>query len=102
MPEKRRAVHENRDRLLRIIVGRQFQRKTSTVLRDVVLSRNSVGWNPFGTMDPRGRKTAAKFWEYRHAVSNSGQSGAYKYADAVGMAERLDNANTLVLFGRDF
>ena len=53
-------------------------------------------------MDPRGRKTAAKFWEYRHAVSNSGRSGAYKYADAVGMAERLDNANTLVLFGRDF
>jgi hypothetical protein len=41
--------------------------------------------------------TATKVWEYRHGVG----SGAYKYADKVGSAQRLDNGNTLVLFGAD-
>jgi hypothetical protein len=45
---------------------------------------------------------ATKVWEYRHAIQNSDGSAGYKYSDAVGMAERLDNGNTLVLFGRDF
>ena len=42
--------------------------------------------------------TASKFWEYRHP---SGPGGAYKYADKVGSAQRLENGNTLVLFGAD-
>lgn len=46
--------------------------------------------------------TATKVWEYRHSIQNADGSAAYKYSDAVGMAERLDNGNTLVLFGRDF
>ena len=41
--------------------------------------------------------TANKVWEYRHPVD----SGAYKYSSAVGAAERLENGNTLVLFGTD-
>jgi hypothetical protein len=46
--------------------------------------------------------TATKVWEYRHPIQNSDGSPGYKYSDAVGMAERLDDGNTLVLFGRDF
>jgi hypothetical protein len=42
--------------------------------------------------------TAAKVWEYRHPA---GPGGAYKYADKVGSVERLENGNTLVLFGAD-
>jgi hypothetical protein len=45
--------------------------------------------------------TSTKVWEYRHRVSNKDGSVSYKYSDAAGMAERLENGNTLVLFGRD-
>jgi Arylsulfotransferase (ASST) len=41
--------------------------------------------------------TAVKAWEYRHLSGD----GVYKYADKVGSAERLQNGNTLVLFGAD-
>jgi Arylsulfotransferase (ASST) len=44
--------------------------------------------------------TATKVWEYRHPVGNDAPS-AYKYADKVGTAQRLDNGNTIVLFGAD-
>lgn len=44
--------------------------------------------------------TAAKVWEYRHPVGN-GASPAYKYADKVGTAQRLNNGDTIVLFGAD-
>jgi ABC-type Zn2+ transport system substrate-binding protein/surface adhesin len=43
--------------------------------------------------------TAAKVWEYRHLVGNA--ASAYKYADKVGTAQRLENGNTIVLFGAD-
>jgi hypothetical protein len=46
--------------------------------------------------------TAAKVWEYRHQVGTSGGAPIYKYADKVGSAQRLENGNTLVLFGVDF
>jgi hypothetical protein len=46
--------------------------------------------------------SATKVWQYRHQVLNSDGSAGHKYSDAVGMAERLDDGNTLVLFGRDF
>jgi hypothetical protein len=39
--------------------------------------------------------TATKVWEYKHATADS----IYKYADKVGAAQRLENGNTLVLFG---
>lgn len=42
--------------------------------------------------------TATKVWEYRHQLSD----GSYKYADKVGSAQRLENGNTLVLYGADF
>jgi hypothetical protein len=45
--------------------------------------------------------TATKVWEYRHQADASGGAPAYKYASAVGTAERLENGNTLVLFGTD-
>src|SRR5581483_10862844 len=45
--------------------------------------------------------TAAKVWEYRHPVTNSDGSLVYKYSNSQGMARRLDNGNTLVLFGSD-
>jgi hypothetical protein len=45
--------------------------------------------------------TASKVWEYRHAIDPSAASPVYKYADKVGTAQRLDNGNTLVLFGAD-
>jgi len=48
-----------------------------------------------------GSMTSTKVWEYRHRVSNNDGSVSYKYADAAGMAERLENGNTLILFGRD-
>jgi hypothetical protein len=41
--------------------------------------------------------TATRVWEYRHQLSD----GSYKYADKVGTAERLENGNTLVLYGTD-
>ena len=46
--------------------------------------------------------TATKVWEYRHQVGTSGEAPIYKYADKVGAAQRLENGNTLVLFGVDF
>jgi hypothetical protein len=42
--------------------------------------------------------TASKVWEYRHQAS---ANDSYKYADKVGSAQRLENGNTLVLFGAD-
>jgi hypothetical protein len=48
-----------------------------------------------------GSMTATKVWEYRHSALNNDGSAGYKYSDAAGMAERLQNGNTLVLFGRD-
>ncbi len=45
--------------------------------------------------------TASKVWEYRHQVGSSGGAPVYKYADRVGTAQRLENGNTLVLFGAD-
>jgi arylsulfotransferase ASST len=45
--------------------------------------------------------TAAKVWEYRHQVGASGGAPAYKYSGAVGSAQRLENGNTLVMFGAD-
>jgi hypothetical protein len=45
--------------------------------------------------------TAAKVWEYRHPVSNSDGALVYKYSNSQGMAHRLKNGNTLVLFGSD-
>jgi hypothetical protein len=44
---------------------------------------------------------AAKVWQYRHAVGESGGVPVYKYADKVGAAQRLSNGNTLVWFGAD-
>ena len=44
--------------------------------------------------------TARKVWEYRHPSGNDAAS-AHKYADKVGTAQRLDNGNTIVLFGAD-
>jgi hypothetical protein len=41
--------------------------------------------------------TASKVWEYRHQLSD----GTYKYADKLGSAQRLENGNTLVLYGDD-
>jgi hypothetical protein len=41
--------------------------------------------------------TATKVWEYRHQLPD----GTYKYADKVSSAQRLENGNTLVLFGTD-
>ena len=45
--------------------------------------------------------TATKVWEYRHPVTGGAGSTTYKYADKVGTAQRLDNGNTIVLFGAD-
>jgi hypothetical protein len=45
--------------------------------------------------------TATKVWEYRHQVGADAGTPAYKYADKVGAAQRLDNGNTLVWFGAD-
>ena len=42
--------------------------------------------------------TATRVWEYRHPA---GEVGAYKYSDKVGSVQRLENGNTLVLFGAD-
>jgi hypothetical protein len=41
---------------------------------------------------------ARQVWEYRHQVN---EVPTYKYADKVGSAQRLENGNTLVLFGAD-
>jgi hypothetical protein len=46
--------------------------------------------------------TATKVWEYRHQVGAGGSGPIYKYADRVGVAQRLDNGDTLVWFGADF
>jgi hypothetical protein len=43
--------------------------------------------------------TASRVWEYRHPTSGDG--GTYKYADKVGTAQRLENGNTIVLYGAD-
>lgn len=45
--------------------------------------------------------TAAKVWEYRHQLAANDGSPTYKYSDKVGAAQRLDNGNTIVLFGSD-
>ena len=45
--------------------------------------------------------TATKVWEYRHPFSTNGVAPVYKYSSAVGMAARLENGNTLVMFGTD-
>lgn len=45
--------------------------------------------------------TAKKVWEYRHQVDAGDGVPVYKYADKVGTAERLENGNTIVLFGAD-
>jgi hypothetical protein len=45
--------------------------------------------------------TATKVWEYRHQVGASGGAPVYKYADRVGVAQRLRNGNTIVWFGAD-
>jgi hypothetical protein len=45
--------------------------------------------------------TANKVWEYRHQVGTSGGTPVYKYADKVGLAQRLKNGNTLVWYGAD-
>jgi hypothetical protein len=45
--------------------------------------------------------TASKVWEYRHQAGTSGGTPVYKYADKVGLAERLANGNTLVWYGAD-
>jgi hypothetical protein len=45
--------------------------------------------------------TAAKVWEYRHPVSNPDGATVFKYSNSQGMAQRLENGNTLVLFGSD-
>jgi hypothetical protein len=45
--------------------------------------------------------TAARVWEYRHQAGTSGGASVYKYADKVGTAHRLENGNTIVLFGAD-
>jgi len=44
--------------------------------------------------------TATKVWQYRHQPGGSGAT-VYKYADKVGTAHRLENGNTIVLFGAD-
>ena len=45
--------------------------------------------------------TAAKVWEYRHQIDTAGGVPVYKYADKVGVAQRLENGNTLVWYGAD-
>ena len=50
----------------------------------------SLDWN---TM------TARKIWQYRHPLA--GGSSTYKYSNSQGEAIRLENGNTLVLFGSD-
>ena len=43
--------------------------------------------------------TARKIWQYRHPPA--GGSSTYKYSNSQGEAIRLENGNTLVLFGSD-
>jgi hypothetical protein len=45
--------------------------------------------------------TATKVWEYRRQADAGGGGPIYKYADRVGLAQRLENSNTLVWFGAD-
>jgi len=45
--------------------------------------------------------TATKVWEYRHQVGTDASAPIYKYADKVGVAQRLRNGNTLVWYGAD-
>jgi hypothetical protein len=45
--------------------------------------------------------TATKVWEYRHKVADAGGNPVYKYADKVGSVQRLENGNSLILFGAD-
>src|SRR5690242_710919 len=50
----------------------------------------------------RNSMTATKVWEYRHPLTTSGGTSAYQFASAASSAQRLENGNTLVLFGTDF
>jgi len=43
--------------------------------------------------------TASKIWQYRHRLA--GGNSTYKYSSSQGEAIRLENGNTLVLFGSD-
>ena len=43
--------------------------------------------------------TARRVWEYRHRLA--GGNSTYKYSNSQGAAIRLQNGNTLVLFGSD-
>lgn len=45
--------------------------------------------------------TASRVWEYRHQIGVDAGGPVYKYCDSVGTAHRLDNGNTIVLFGTD-
>src|ERR1041384_3878802 len=45
--------------------------------------------------------TAARGRGERHQARTSGGASVYKYADKVGTAHRLENGNTIVLFGAD-
>lgn len=45
--------------------------------------------------------TATNVWEYSHGSEDKHGVLAYKYSDKVGSAQRLQNGNTLVLFGAD-
>ena len=50
----------------------------------------------------RNSMQATKVWEYRHPLTTAGETSVYKFSSAVGTAQRLNNGNTLVLFGTDF
>jgi hypothetical protein len=50
----------------------------------------------------RGSMAATKVWEYRYPLTTSGGTSVYKFSSAAGSAQRLENGNTLVLFGTDF
>jgi hypothetical protein len=43
--------------------------------------------------------TACKIWQYRHRLA--GGNSTYKYSNSQGTAIRLENGNSLVLFGSD-
>jgi hypothetical protein len=46
-------------------------------------------------------RTATKVWEYRHQLTTIDGAPVYKYADKVGSAARLENGNTLIMYGAD-
>ena len=47
----------------------------------------------------RNTMTARKIWQYRHRLA--GGNSTFKYSNSQGEAIRLENGNTLVLFGSD-